>query len=56
MNIFQFLTPKSNVAYVEINCTNGKSTRFQKGNFIYIPKNLCYTISFHGVQKNTCSE
>ena len=21
MNIFQFLTPKSNVAYVDINCT-----------------------------------
>lgn len=42
--------------YVEIHYTNEKRVRFQKGNFIYIPKNLYYSISFHGVPKNSYSD
>ncbi len=41
---------------VEIKYQNGKTVFFKKGNFVYIPKNLCYTITFYGNKKNTYSD
>ncbi len=41
---------------VEIKYTDGKTVYFKKGNFIYIPKNLYYSITFYGVEKNRYSD
>lgn len=43
-------------AWVQITYRDGKTMRFQKGNFLYIPKDLCYSITFYGTEKNTYSD
>ena len=41
---------------VKIKYSNGKTVCFNKGNFIYIPKNLSYSITFYGTPKNKYSD
>ena len=42
--------------FVRIKYPSGKTVCFKKGNFIYIPKKLRYSISFHGTEKNRYSD
>ena len=41
---------------VEIKYIDGKTVSFKNGNFIYIPKNLYYSITFYGVEENKYSD
>lgn len=57
------VTPRPNHGFLYIHCDsvrytmkNGRSYTFQKGNFLYVPKGVNYTVQFFGTEKGSYTD
>lgn len=57
------VTPRPNHCFLYVHCDsvrytvkNGKTYTFKKGNFLYIPKDMLYTVQFFGTEKDSYTD